>query len=83
MSWPSIWQNQNQAPTNQADISTGNMFMTPEQYALQQQSWQQWQIYQAQMTQWQAQYGDQVSVKALNDKENRKFQIIFLFHHFR
>lgn len=57
MSWPSIWQNQNQAPTNQAD----NMFMSPEQFALQQQTWQQWQIYQAQLTQWQATYGDQVS----------------------
>lgn len=62
MSWPSIWQNQNQAPTNQADMGTGNLFMSPEQYALQQQqTWQQWQIYQAQMTQWQAQCGDQVS----------------------
>lgn len=62
MSWPSIWQNQNQA-VNQQNINATNMFMTPDQqYALQQQSWQQWQLYQQQFAQWQAQYGDQVSL---------------------
>lgn len=37
--------------------------MTAEQqYALQMQNWQQWQIYQQQYAQWQAQYGEQVKV---------------------
>lgn len=37
-----------------------------QQYALQQQSWEQWQIYQTQLAQWQAQYGEQVSKNTMN-----------------
>ena len=35
--------------------------MTPEQQFAMQQNWQQWQTYQQQYAQWQAQYGEQVS----------------------
>lgn len=73
MSWPSIWQTQNQPQTAatataapEAQTPAMNMYqMTPEQqqqYALQQQNWQQWQIYQTQLAQWQAQYGEQVKI---------------------
>lgn len=61
MSWPSIWQNQNQAVQSAQTTTASNMYLTPEQqYVMQQQSIQQWQIYQQQLAQWQAQYGDQV-----------------------
>lgn len=65
MSWPSIWQAQNQPPPSagtQAPAVSSTMYqLTPEQqYALQQQNWQQWQIYQTQLAQWTAQYGEQV-----------------------
>lgn len=63
MSWPSIWQNQNQTVPNQQNMTAQNVFLTPEQqYTMQQQSWQQWQIYQQQLAQWQTQYGDQVNL---------------------
>ena len=65
--FPSVWQTQNQtaAPNQGAQAQTQatnmNIYMTPEQqYALQQQNWQQWQLYQSQLAQWQAQYGEQV-----------------------
>lgn len=64
MSWPSIWQPQNQPQSAGAQVPAVNSTMyqlTPEQqYALQQQNWQQWQIYQTQLAQWTAQYGEQV-----------------------
>lgn len=66
MSWPSIWQTQNQPPqaagAQTPAVNPAMYQMTPEQqYALQQQNWQQWQIYQAQLAQWTAQYGEQVN----------------------
>lgn len=79
MSWPSIWQNQNQTQNpsvaNQQNIPAVNaMYLTPDQQQyMQQQSWQQWQIYNQQMAQWQAQYGDQVSFS---------FKFVFLFKFF-
>lgn len=39
-----------------------NPQMTPDHYAMQ-QNWQQWQTYQQQYTQWQAQYGEKVMKK--------------------
>lgn len=61
MSWPSVWQtNQTQGTAAQAPVA-GMFQLTPEQqFAMQQQNWQQWQLYQAQLAQWQTQYGDQV-----------------------
>lgn len=66
MSWPPIWQTPNQTQgggtQTPAAMNMGMYQLTAEQqYALQQQNWQQWQIYQSQMAQWQAQYGEQVS----------------------
>lgn len=66
MSWPSIWQTPNQAQgagTQMPDMNLGGMYhLTAEQqFALQQQNWQQWQLYQTQLAQWQAQYGERVS----------------------
>lgn len=62
MSWPSmpsIWHTPAQAG---AQVPAVNMNMNMyQQYALQQQSWEQWQMYQTQLAQWQAQYGEQVS----------------------
>lgn len=64
MSWPSIWQSQNQPQGVGAQTPTVNMNMyqltAEQQYALQQQNWQQWQMYQTQLAQWHAQYGEQV-----------------------
>lgn len=57
---PTVWH----TPTVQAgavNTPAVNMGMYQQQYALQQQSWEQWQIYQTQLAQWQAQYGEQVS----------------------
>lgn len=67
MSWPmqSIWQTQtpNQAGAAQAPAVNMGMYQlsAEQQYALQQQNWQQWQVYQNQLAQWQAQYGEQVN----------------------
>lgn len=70
MSWPSIWQTQipNQATAPQAPAVNMGMYQlsAEQQYALQQQNWQQWQIYQAQLAQWQAQYGEQVNSDKLS-----------------
>lgn len=64
MSWPSIWQAQNQSQGAGVQTPTANVGMfqltTEQQYALQQQNWQQWQLYQTQFAQWQAQYGERV-----------------------
>lgn len=65
MSWPTVWQSPNQTPVNAAQTQL-NMAMftqlTPEQQiVMQQQNWQQWQLFQQQYTQWQAQYGAQVN----------------------
>lgn len=67
MSWPSTWPTdptQAAAAQTAGTVSAMDMYqMTPEQqYALQQQNWQQWQIYQTQLAQWQAQYGEQVNI---------------------
>lgn len=68
MSWPSVWQTTNHAQGNggaqtPAAMNMGMYQISPEQqYALQQQNWQQWQLYQTQLAQWQAQYGEQVNV---------------------
>lgn len=68
MSWPSIpsvpsvWHTPAQ-PGAQAPAVNMNLNMNMsmyQQYAMQQQSWEQWQIYQTQLAQWQAQYGEQV-----------------------
>lgn len=65
MSWPSIWQSQNQPPANASQVPmNAGMYaqLTPEQqYLMQQQNWQQWQMFQQQYAQWHAQYGEQVS----------------------
>lgn len=63
MSWPSIWQTTNQtqgAAAQMPDMNLGGMYhLTAEQqFALQQQNWQ---LYQTQLAQWQAQYGERVS----------------------
>lgn len=64
MSWPSIWQSQNQpqgAGTQTTAVNPTVYSLTPEQqFALQQQQQQQWQIYQTQLAQWTAQYGEAV-----------------------
>ncbi|XP_055309199.1 probable serine/threonine-protein kinase DDB_G0282963 [Sitodiplosis mosellana] len=68
MSWPSIWQTPNQtqgmaqqgAGSGSSSMNLGGMYQlsAEQQYALQQQNWQQWQLYQTQLAQWQAQYGE-------------------------
>lgn len=71
MSWPSLWQTQNQtqAAATAAPAANADMYqMTAEQqYALQQQNWQQWQMFQQQYAQWHAQYGDQVRFECSSD----------------
>lgn len=58
MSWPSVPSVWTQAGAQAPAVNMGAMY---QQYALQQQSWEQWQLYQTQLAQWQAQYGEQVS----------------------
>lgn len=70
---PSVWHAPNIAAGTQAPPVNMGMYQQQQQqqttdstnlyqqYALQQQSWEQWQIYQSQLAQWQAQYGEQVS----------------------
>lgn len=69
MSWPSIWQTPNQTQSTASGSGAGSgssasvmyQLSAEQQYAMQQQNWQQWQLYQTQLAQWQAQYGERVS----------------------
>lgn len=79
MSWPSIWQTPSQAQgTGSASgaqapaMNMGGMYQltAEQQYALQQQNWQQWQVYQTQLAQWQAQYGERVRLNTLSQLEH-------------
>lgn len=63
MSWPSmpsVWHTPAQAGAQVPAVNVNMNMNMYQQYALQQQSWEQWQMYQTQLAQWQAQYGEQV-----------------------
>lgn len=63
MSWPSIWQTamdglqhgvESGSGTTASTANLGGMYhlSAEQQYAMQQQNWQQWQLYQTQLAQW-------------------------------
>lgn len=56
-SMPGIPPQSQMGPYNPIQFNQG---MTPEQHYAMQQNWQQWQTYQQQYAQWQAQYGEKV-----------------------
>lgn len=72
MSWPQNWPQTQQNVTIMPNVGVTPSInpymqmpynsMTPEQQYAVQQDWQQWQTYQQQYAQWQAQYGEQVNV---------------------
>lgn len=85
MSWPSIWQTPNQTQATGTGgagqavpaMNMGSMYQltADQQYVLQQQNWQQWQLYQTQLAQWQAQYGDRVSSSDLLFRKSKEKKI--------
>lgn len=72
---PTVWHTPAAQAGAQAPAMSMNMGMYQQQYVLQQQSWEQFQLYQTQLAQWQAQYGEQVSFILFNKCENVDFKI--------
>lgn len=77
MSWPSIWQTpidglaqhgaESGSGTTASTVNLGGMYhlSAEQQYAMQQQNWQQWQLYQTQLAQWQARVSSCVKFNVL------------------